>query len=566
MIAAILIIPTAGSLVCRMRTTTRRAPSRRPAPALLATVAVAALLAACTTTSTPGPGGVTPAASGAPASPAPQPPGPTPQLTQQQVDAAVGRLDSIVQSAMSRTGVPGVAVAVVYHDKVVYSKGFGVREVGKPDAVDPDTVFQVASVSKPVASTIVAGVVGHKTIGWDDPVIKYNPAFALHDPYVTANATFADLMSHRSGLYTGAGDLLEDLGFDQAYILPKLSQQPLDTFRASYNYSNFGYTEGGVAAADAAKQPWDALARSVLFDPLGMSESSYQHSGYASRQDKAVIHVRVGGSTSTTWQAKYVRDADAEAPAGGLSSSVRDLAQFIRLQLGGGSVDGKQVVDAAALQETHVPHQDLRTVPNGRTQFYGLGWNVSYDDQGRLKLDHSGAFALGAATNVALLPVEQLGIVTLTNGEPTGVPEAVDNAFLDAAQHGQPTVDWLGFFAKRFAAAEAHPPNPYDTRPAQPKPPQALTAYAGNYDSPYYGPLTVAVTDGKLQMSMGPTAAPTTFPLTAYDGDTFTFASIGENAAGTSGAVFKPGADGRPDTVTLTFYDQRGLGTFTRRG
>jgi CubicO group peptidase (beta-lactamase class C family) len=496
----------------------------------------------------------------------PQPPGPTPLLTQQKVDVAVGQLDSIVQSAMDRTGVPGIAVAVVYQDKVVYSKGFGVREVGKPETVGPDTVFQVASVSKPVSSTIVAGVVGRKTIAWDDPVIKYNPSFSLHDPYVTNNATFADLMSHRSGLYTGSGDLLEDLGFDQSYILSKLNQQPLDSFRASYNYSNFGYTEGGVASAHAAQQSWDSLAQDVLFGPLGMTESSYEHSVYESRQDKALIHVPAGGPTSKTWQAKYVRQADAEAPAGGLSSSVRDLAQFIRLQLGGGTVDGKQVIDASALQQTHVPHQDLHVPgqPYARTQFYGLGWNVTYDDQARLKLDHSGAFDLGAATNVALLPVEQLGIVTLTNGAPIGVPEAINSAFFDAAQNGKPTVDWLGYFQKALAASEGQPPNPYDTPPAQPKPPQELTAYTGTYDNAYYGPLTVSEADGKLQMTMGPAAKPTTFSLAAYDGDTFTFQSIGENATGTSGAIFKPGGNGLVGAVTLTFYDQHGLGTFTR--
>ena len=252
---------------------------------------------------------------------------------------------------MTQTGVPGVAVAVVYQDKVVYAKGFGVREVGKPDKVDPDTVFQVASVSKPVASTIVAGVVGRKTIAWDDPVIKYNPAFALHDPYVTANASFADLMSHRSGLYTGSGDLLEDLGFDQGYILSKLNQQPLDPFRASYNYSNFGYTEGGVAAADAAKQSWDALAQDVLFAPLGMTESSYQHSVYESRQDKA-LSPRAGRRTRRARPGRRSTCATPtpRRPAGGLSSSVRDLAQFVRLQLGAGKVDGKQVIDPAALQ------------------------------------------------------------------------------------------------------------------------------------------------------------------------------------------------------------------------
>jgi CubicO group peptidase (beta-lactamase class C family) len=507
-------------------------------------------------------------APGDPAGLAPQPPGPAPSLTRQMVDGAVGQLDALVQSAMSRTGVPGVAVAVVYQDQVVYAKGFGVREVGKPDAVDPDTVFQVASVSKPVSSAIVAGVVGRKTIGWDDPVVGHDPAFALHDPYVTANATFADLLSHRSGLYTGAGDLLEDLGFDQASIFSKLQQQPLDAFRDSYNYSNFGYTEGGAAAAVAAKQSWDDLARSTLFGPLGMTGSSYRHDAFQARSDRAALHVRVGDATSTTWQAKYDREPDAEAPAGGLSSSVRDLAQFIRLQLGAGTVDGKQVIDPTALQQTRIPHSLLHAAdrPDARSQFYGLGWNVSYDDQGRLKIDHSGAFALGAATNVAVLPVEQLGIVTLTNGEPVGVPEAVNNAFFDAAQHGRPTVDWAGYFAKALADSEVRPPNPYDTPPAKPRAPQALTAYTGTYSNDYYGPLTVSDAGGTLQLVMGPAGGPTTFPLAAYDGDTFTFASTGENATGTSGAIFKPGPDGRAGAVTLTFYDERGLGTFTRTG
>jgi CubicO group peptidase (beta-lactamase class C family) len=101
---------------------------------------------------------------------------------------------------MARTGVPGVAVGVVYKDKVIYAKGFGVREVGKPGAIDPDTVFMLASVSKPIASTVVAKLVGNGVVRWDDPAKRHNPAFALRDPYVTENATIADLLSHRSGL------------------------------------------------------------------------------------------------------------------------------------------------------------------------------------------------------------------------------------------------------------------------------------------------------------------------------------------------------------------------------
>jgi CubicO group peptidase (beta-lactamase class C family) len=523
---------------------------------------VAAVLAAGCAANTPSGTPADPPPSSGPTSLLPKPPDPAPSLTREMVDGAVRQLDSFVPAAMAQTGVPGVAVAVVYQDEVVYSKGFGVREVGRPDAVDPDTVFQVASVSKPVASTVVAGVVGSKAIAWDDPVVRHDPSFALKDPYVTANASFADLLSHRSGLHTGAGDLLEDLGFDQGYIFSKLDQQPLDAFRASYNYSNFGYTEGGAAAAVAAGKSWEDLAQSTLFGPLGMTASSYRHDVYRARADRAALHVRVGDPAAKTWQAKYDREPDAEAPAGGLSSSVRDMAQFIRLQLGAGTVEGKQVIDAAALQQTRVPHSLLHaaTLPDAPSQSYGLGWNVSTDTRGRLKIDHSGAFALGAATNVAVLPVEQLGIVTLTNGEPVGAPEAINNAFFDAAQNGTPTVDWLGYFAQVLAASEERPPNPYDTRPAQPKPPQALTAYTGTYANDYYGPLTVSDAGGTLQVRMGPPDRPTTFPLTAYDGDTFTFVSTGENATGTAGAIFEPGA------VTLTFYDERGLGTFTRTG
>jgi CubicO group peptidase (beta-lactamase class C family) len=177
------------------------------------------------------------AAGGAVAAPAPAtstlppvPPAPAPSVSQEQVDRALSSLDGLVTDAMDRTGVPGVAVAVVYRDQVVYSKGFGVREVGRPEPVDPDTVFQLASVSKPLASTVVAGVVGQGVVEWDQPVGRYDPSFALSDPYVTEHATIADLLSHRSGLHTGAGDLLEDLGFDREYILSHLDQQPLDPF------------------------------------------------------------------------------------------------------------------------------------------------------------------------------------------------------------------------------------------------------------------------------------------------------------------------------------------------
>ena len=543
------------------------APRRRRLRSAGTAAAVASLTALTSACAAAGGAVAGPAPAPAPATSTlpPVPPATAPSLSQEQVDHAVSSLDGLVTDAMDRTGVPGVAVAVVYRDQVVYSKGFGVREVGRPELVDPDTVFQLASVSKPLASTVIAGVVGQGVVEWDQPVGEYDPSFALNDPYVTEHATLADLLSHRSGLHTGAGDLLEDLGFDREYVLSHLDQQPLDPFRSSYNYSNFGYTAGAEAAAVATGTSWEDLADRVLFDPLGMTDTSYRHEDYVAAADKAVIHVPAGDGT---WVARYTRDADAEAPAGGASSSVRDLAQWIRLQLGNGVHDGTQVIDPDALAVTRVPHSvsSPPASPDARTGFYGLGWNVSYDDQGRLQIGHSGAFALGAATSVLMLPGEQLGIVALTNGHPEGIPEAITAGFFDVAGHGEPTVDWLTFISGVFARIEQAdvPETDWSQPPADPQPARDLAAYTGTYANPYYGPLTVTADGDRPAMTMGPAEAPTTFPLTHHSGDVFTFESIGENANGLAGALFAVDGGGTAASVRLDFYDREGLGTFTR--
>jgi CubicO group peptidase (beta-lactamase class C family) len=461
--------------------------------------------------------------------------------------------------------VPGVAVGVVYKDKVIYAKGFGVREVGKPGAIDSDTVFLLASVSKPIASTVVAKLVGNGVVRWDDPARRHNPAFALRDPYVTEHTTIADLLSHRSGLHTGAGDLLEDLGFDRDYILSHIDQQPLDPFRSTYHYSNFGYTAGGIAVAAAVGRSWEDLAEDVLFKPAAMATASYRHADYLAHHDRARIHKRLPDSS---WAALYDRHPDAEAPAGGASASLNDMLRFLRLQLGNGMLDGKRIVDAEALALSHVPQviSGPPRSPASRASFYGFGWNVSYDDEGRARIGHSGAFNLGSATNITFMPGEDLGIVVLTNGQPIGVAEAIGAAFLDVAQNGEQTVDWVSFMGSIFEQKEAAeaPAVDYTKVPANPQPARDLVAYLGSYGNSYYGPLVVSAHSDGLSMTMGPQAKPTTFALTHFDGDTFTFQTIGENANGLAGAIFNVGEDGKASKVALDFYDRTGLGTFVR--
>jgi len=164
------------------------------------------------------------------------------------------QIETYVQDAMQKTGVPGVAVAVVYHDKVVYMKGFGMRKAGHQAPVNADTIFQLASVSKPIASTVVAALVGDHEVDWDDRIIDLDPEFKLSDPNVTEQVTIRDLLSHRSGLPTSAGDALEDLGFTRPEILHKMRLLPLPgTFRKTYRYK-FWITEGAIAAAKHVRE------------------------------------------------------------------------------------------------------------------------------------------------------------------------------------------------------------------------------------------------------------------------------------------------------------------------
>ncbi|WP_328740346.1 serine hydrolase [Streptomyces erythrochromogenes] len=495
-------------------------------------------------------------ASAATAAPSP-PPAPRAQLTDAAVDKAVAGLDGTVTDMMRRTGVPGVAVAVVHNDEVVYLKGFGLRRTGESAKVDPDTVFQLASVSKPVSSTVIADALADPG-AWDEPLAGTLPGFALKDPWVTSHVTPADLFSHRSGLPDHAGDLLEDLGYDRAYILGHLREEPLSPFRASYAYTNFGLTAAAEAVARDHGVSWQKLSEDKLFKPAGMTRTSTEFAAYAESPDRAWGHVR---NPDGTWSPRYVRDADAQTPAGGASSTVRDMSRWLRLHLDTGSLDGKRIVPADALARTYQPEVVSQAVTGrGTPQFYGLGWNVSYDDAGRLRLSHSGAFALGANSNVTMLPLERLGIVVLTNAAPVGLADAVALNFFDTAQYGKPTTDWMPLVAASYTQTfeAGRSDTDYAHPPAGAKPARDSAAYTGTYDNPYYGRATVtADDDGALTLALGP--KPMRFPLTHYDGDTFSFVTTGENAVGRTGVTF---ADG---TLRVEYLDADHLGTFTRQ-
>lgn len=474
-----------------------------------------------------------------------------------RVQQAVAQLDSIAARIMAHSGIPGMSIAVVHRGKTLYAKGFGVRKVGSPARVDADTVFQLASVSKSVGSTVVAQQVGAGKLQWSTPVRTALPWFALSDPYVSTHVTIADLYSHRSGLPEHAGDKLEDLGYGRQEVLQRLRSVPLAPFRATYAYTNFGLTAAAEAVAAATGRDWAALSEEAIYRPLGMRSTSSRFADYKARSDRAVTHVKVHG----VFVPGQERDPDAQSPAGGVSSTANDMAKWLAFLLAGGSVGHNQLVEKSALLQAMSPHVVSRppTNFNERASYYGYGFNVGVSPSGRVTMSHSGAFALGAATSFMVIPSADVGIVVLTNASPTGAPESVVAEFTDLVQFGHVQRDWVALLEKSFAPFLAPTGSLVGVpRPSHPAPPQANAAYTGTYQNAYYGPLQVVDNQGTLELRLGP--RPTSFRLSHWDGDVFTFMLNNENAP--PGTISKASFFG--GKVVLEYYDDEGLGTFVR--
>ncbi len=502
-----------------------------------------------------------PERSSAPLSDLPPPLVPAMELPAAAVDNAVAKLTGIAEELMNSSGIPGMAVAVVHGGKTIYAKGFGVKDVRQDDTldnrIDRDTVFQVASVSKSLSASVVARQVGAGVIDWDTPLVSKLPGFALSDPAVTAKVTVGDMFAHRSGLPDHAGDLLEDLGHDRRYILSKLRELPLDAFRTSYSYTNFGLTAAAEAVAVASGKPWEQLAADVLYEPLGMASTSSRFADFGDRPNRAVGHIRI----EDRYEPRYRRDADPQAPAGGVSSSVADLAHWLAMILADGKRGDHQIIEPAALLPAITPQivSSPPTEPAMRAGFYGYGFNVGTTSGARTQLSHSGAFELGAGANFVVIPSADVGIVALTNATPSGIPETLTAEFADLVQFGAVREDWRRLYREKFEEFDAPVGSLVGkTPPSAPTPAPPLQELTGTYANDYWGPATVTERDGVLILSLGPNAAP--WPLTHWDGNVFTFGFVSENAP--PGTISKAVFDG--DTLTLEYFDAEGKGTFTR--
>ena len=478
------------------------------------------------------------------------------EIPAERIPEAVSKLDRLASDAMAETGIPGMAIAVVQGDQLLYARGFGVADLDTGEPVDADTAFQLASVSKPIGATVVASLVGTGEITWDDPVVQHFPEFALSDPYVTANATIGDMYSMRSGLPDQAGDDLEELGYDRNAIIERFRLLPLEPFRTVSQYTNFGLTAGAESAARAAGVPWEELSEQRLYAPLGMDRTTSVYDEFMATPNRATLHVIRDGE----WVTNGNRSEQAQAPAGQVSSTANDMARWMTMWLAAGEYDGQQVVDSEAFLESLVPriNKGTGTDPLKRPSSYGYGIGINTDATARVQYQFSGAFSQGAATHVTFLPAEDLGIVVLTNAYPVGVAEGVTAEFLDLVEYGYVANNWMAYYAATFAEAlggNEEVPEP----PTDPAVDQPLTAYAGTYDNPYYGPVEITVSGEGLVATLGPKGLQIT--LSPWQGDVF--ASEDESGRLVPAAEFTV-VDGRAADVQFANLQAPDQEVFTR--
>jgi CubicO group peptidase (beta-lactamase class C family) len=342
--------------------------------------------------------------------------------------------------------VPGLAVAIVKDDSVIFLRGFGVRNVAARDSIGPHTVFATASVTKSFTATALAMLVQEGKLAWDDPVVRHLPGFRLADPHATTHATVRDLLSHRSGapgLALGETRLYDQTASSEE-LLRRAAGVPGSPFRDHFDYSNVMYLAAGQLIPAVTGTSWADFVRARIFTPLGMTRSSPTLRATGGMPDVATPHAR----RADTVRAVPSYSFDNLGPAGSINASAYDLALWVRAQLAGGRLGAQRLVDSARLAETHqplvvMPHTGtwLRFSPGVGLSVYGMGWIIA-DYRGERVVEQGGILP-GMHALVGLMPSRRLGVVVLSNLDfgANQLPEALRYRVYDAVLGG-PARDW----------------------------------------------------------------------------------------------------------------------------
>lgn len=445
---------------------------------------------------------------GAATSPA-QAQGAGPTVMRERIDRLIPEFEAYLQTGMKGFKVPGLAVGIVHDDRLIYVKAFGVKELGKPDPVNPATIFQIGSTTKAFFSATLAQAVDAGRLEWSDRVSDLLPEFQLSDPWVGRDFRIVDLAAQRSGLTPYVNDGLTALGYDATTLVRSLRGAPLTlTFRSDFTYTNITHMAGGMILARKMGVPsWGDVVRKGLFEPLGMTSSTTSAAAIEMAPDHATGHRQDrDGTVVIPFHESFPY---IHGPAGGINSNVPDVSQWLRMQLGRGQFEDKIIVSEKNLDATWTP----RVAMNERIS-YALGWVVTATPNGRIIWHNGGTMGFGA--HIGFLPDRGVGVIVLTNAQNQGFPDAAAQWFYDRLL-GNDAVDNVALALEAARAKDGA--DQEKAAPPVEAPPHVLKELAGTYASPLLGDATVSAGGRKLRLRLEDTEAVLT--LTIRDDDLF---------------------------------------------
>ena len=418
-------------------------------------------------------------------------------------------MDSYVAKAVRDWHVAGLSIAVVKDGRIVFAKGYGVRELGKPAPVDTSTMFAIASTTKAMTAAAIGMLVDEGKVRWDDPVTKYLPTFQLYDPYATREVTVRDLLTHRAGL--GNADYLWDLSdLPTAEIMSRVRLvKPAYSMRSSFIYQNVMYMMAGEVIRAASGMPWEKFVETRIFQPIGMKSSVPSLSLVPAGANAASPHWRYGADTVRVISNTITQSVGS---AGAVWAPASDMARWMMFLLDSGRVKGKRLLQPATYAELFTPQvivppdefYPTMALTKPRWMTYGLGW-FQHDYQGRMLNFHTGSLA-GMVAIAGLIPDERFGVFVQANVDHAEIRHALMYKAIDLYL-GNPQRDWsrdlFAVYEARRARRDSAARAAEEKRLKGTRPSLGLSKYAGMYEDALLGRVVVTEQNGRLRLEAG---------------------------------------------------------------
>lgn len=461
----------------------------------------------------------------------------------------INRIDEFANQALKDWKVPGASVAITQGDKALLVKGYGIRKDGSQEKVNEETIFQLASITKAFTAMALAIEVDNGKITWDEPIVYYLPGFSLMDSYSTAHTNTIDLLAHRTGLPSFAGDLLGKLGYSDKDILSRARFiKPATSFRDKAHYSNMGYFIAGELLGQLTQKNWRDAVQQGIFNPLQMTRSGFE----AILDQENVAHPHL--LTQNGWKILDWDRTGGFPAAGAIASTASDMAKWMQSLLSGGKGIVKPETIMDMFLSSMASRAEFSEAPpiNEFSGFnFGLGWD-NYHYNGYLIVEKGGGLD-GIRTVTTLIPEKQLGITILCNLNLNFYPEAVRAKFLEEYL-GKAGYDLQKEIRNQQSTLDAL--LAVEEKPKKNLPHRELKLYTGTYSSDLYGDINISIENKTLKASAGPAKYQGT--LAAWSNDTFILTWPAVNM-GNQKVTFTMGPDGK----ALSFNTET-LGVFQR--